>query len=383
MKPYMKRLPVSVSYRDDILLYGVDNLYPQRVEGVVNSSPVAKSAIVVTGDFINGSGFDQNGETEAGKFTFNELLKLITDNDAPLYNSAALIYDVALSGQIAEITPVDFKYVRLGIPTKDTYEIKYAKFSIDWEEQLPVNLRPKPLVYPLWPGSAQEAKEILRSWDAETFGPFNGFLHYITPRETVYPLATLDSVLESAQTNSEIQIFELAGVQNGFQGATILKHHGKIADNEERRRIAQMVSTMRGAENANSVHVWEVPDGYDGEVLEQFPANNQDRLFENTNKTTVNRIVQCMAIPPSLLGIMPENSFFNQAEIEEAYRYFNVRTESRRTWWSRVFNAIGENMVSPVELGPIVPQGYTFQGAEMPEQPQTTEPPTDDAADSE
>jgi len=372
MRPFIKRLPVGVSYRDDVLLYGIDNLYPQRIEEVVNRSPITKSAITVQADFLNGAGFVNNGEFMLGDYSANELLNWVS-SDWSLYNSIALIYDVALTGEIAEVYPVDFKFVRLGVPTKDG-RITYAKVSVDWEEQLPKSLRPKPLVYPLWPGTPEEAKEIAMNWDYETFGEFNGFLDYVTPRAYNYPLSTVDSVIDSSQTNAEIQLFELAGVQNGFLGATLLKHPGKIESNEERKRINDMVANIRGAENANSVVVWEIPDGFEPNVLEQFPANNQDKLFENTNKTTVNRIVQTLAIPPSLLGIMPENSFFNMSEIEDSYRYFNVRTNNRRVSLARKFEEIGQYFVNTVSFGGIVPQQFQFEGEVVRTAPTTPNP---------
>lgn len=354
-KPLIKRLPAKVSYRDDILLYGSDNLYPQRVEEVVFASPITKSAIQVTADFINGMGFERNGEFMLGEYNANELLNCQSP-DFALFTGVSFLLDVNMLGEIVDVCPVEFKYVRLGAPDKFG-KIKTAKINVDWEEQLPANLKPKTLTYPIWINK-EHAKALIENWDFASQGEFPGFLFYWTPKKNQYPLCSVDAVLDSSQTNAEIQIFELAGVQNGFLGATILKHQGKIADDQERNRLNNLVGTIQGAENANSVVVWEVPDGYDGEVLEQFPANNQDTLFENTNRTTVNRIVQTLAIPPSLLGIMPENSFFNMQEIEDSYKYFNVRTNNRRTILARIFNDLGKDFVTPVEFGGIVKQQF-------------------------
>jgi len=382
VKPYIKRLPINISYRDDVLLYGVDNLYPQRIEDVISRSPITNSAILVQADFFAGQGFAQNGDALLGKLSANEILDFIK-LDYSRYLSFALILDVSMTGEIAEVTPVDFRFVRLGVPKKGTNEITYAKVSVDWENQLPKSLQPKPIVYPLWPGDPESALQIIDEWDYETYGEFNGFLLYVTPRESVYPLSTVDSVIDSSQTNAEIQLFELAGVQNGFLGATLLKHPGKIESDEERKRINQMVGNLRGAENANSVIVWEIPDGYDKDVLEQFPANNQDRLFENTNKTTVARIVQSLAIPPSLLGIMPENSFFNMTEIEDSYRYYNVKTNSSRVTLWRYFEKLGAAFVNPLSFGSIVPQSFSFLGETPEQQDDTTDNPNDNEPDQD
>jgi len=353
MKPFFKRLPVSVSYRDDILLWGIDNLYPQRVEEVINSSPITKSALQVTSDFINGDGFltDQ----QIGEYTFNELLNL-SSLDYATYNAVAILLDVNLDGEIVDCHPVEMKYVRLGAPDK-SLEIKTIRISVDWEEQLPIALRPKILTYPLWTGK-DNAKEMIETWDVNSQGDFPGFCYLNTPKKKQYPLATVDAVLDSSQSNAEIQVFELSSIQNGFQSASVIKHQGKIADAAERMRVENLVQSVRGAENANSIIVWEVPDGFEGDVLEQIPANDQDKLFEQTNKATVNRIVQSLAIPPSLLGIMPENSFFTMQEINDSYSYFNVRTKNRRTVLGNIFQEIANDSVSPVTLGEIIPQKF-------------------------
>ena len=353
MKPFIKRLPVSVSYRDDILLWGTDNLYPQRVEEVILASPITKSAIQVQADFINGDGFES--DTQLGEYTANELLNLISP-DFSTYTCFAAILDVNLDGEIVDIYPVDVKYVRLGTPNKKG-EIKTVKVNVDWEEQLPLNLRPKMLTYILWPGK-DAAKQIIEDWDFESQGEFPGFCSFITPRKNQYPLCTVDAVLDSSQSNAEIQVFELAGIQNGFQSASVLKHQGKIATEEERYRLMNLIDGVKGAENANSILLWEVPDGYEGEVLEQIPANDQDKLFEQTNKATVNRIVQALAIPPALLGIMPENSFFTMQEITDSYNYFNVRTNRKRGVLSRILNDIAKDFVTPAVLGNIKPQQF-------------------------
>lgn len=350
-----KRLPVEASYRNDILIYGRDNLYPQMVEELVGRSPIAKSSILVTADFINGDGFELNGSVKLGEYTADELLN-ISSVDFAHFNSLALILDVNMEGDIVEVNPLEFKYVRLGIPDKN-FNIRNVKVYGDWEEETPSGLKKKVLTFPLWEGK-ESAKQLISMWDVESKGVFPGFVYYNTPKKDQYPLCSLDSVLDSCQTNSEIQIFELAGVQNGFLGATLLKHYGKLSD-PDRIKYEQMVDDAKGAENANSVLIWEVPEGTDKEVLEQFPANNQDALFNTTNRNTVNRITQTLSVPPSLIGIMPEGSFFSMQEINDAYDYFNVRTENRRNIIARMFNEIGKDFITPLQFGSIKKQLFS------------------------
>ena len=365
MRPLVQRLPSKRSVQQGIILYGVDNLYPERVLEISLRSPITKSALEVTDEFLHGEGFTLNPEFLLGEKPVSRLLLEQTPNFT-LYKTPTAIFDVNLLGEITNVAVIPFWFVRLMPPNKEN-KITFCKVSPDWLDQ---NVSRRAKTYPLWPGNKEEAVKVIEDWNYESAGEFPGFVSYDTPIKTTYPLAFIDSVLDSAQTNSEIQIFELAGIQNGFLSATLLKHLGKISGDEERSRITQQVQGMTGAENANSVVVWEVPEGYDGNVLEQFPANNQDRLFEATNRTSVNRIVQSMAIPPQLLGIFPDSGFFTSQEITEAYTYYNTITRRRRKVLSDWFNMVGLNFETPVQFGELKELSYA-----LPSEPSTTPAP--------
>lgn len=353
MKPLIKRLPSQKSYQQGIILYGADNLYPDRVIEVVLRAPITESALETTNTFLVGEGFSTNGDFQLEGKTMNRLLEEITPGFT-LFKTPVAHLDVNLLGEIVEVTPLPFHFVRLAVPKKGTNEVRFVKVCPDWSAANKTNIK----TYPRWPGSKEEAVEMMDEWNYETYGAFPGFVAYDPPVEDSYPLAFGDSVLDSSQSNAEIQTFELASIQNGFLSATILKHLGKIQDDSERERIATQVQSMTGAENANSVLVWEVPEGFDGEVLEQFPANNQDKLFEATNKTTTNRIVQNLRVPPQLMGIFPDSGFFTTQELQEAYLYFNTQTRRRRARLVEWFNTLAANFVTPMSFDSITELSY-------------------------
>ena len=89
--------------------------------------------------------------------------------------------------------------------------------------------------------------------------------------------------------------------------------------------------------------VVNVPEGFDGDILEQIPANNNDRLFELTNKTSENRVVYTFAVPKAVLGIEPEGGMFNVEQEETAHNSYNTRTRKRRDSIAKVFDDILEN----------------------------------------
>ena len=351
---YQKRLPVSINYGKGIVDYDVDNLYPQRVDSITRRSPIALSCIETISDFLNGDGFQLNWNEV---FNFDEIningQLFQVSVDFAQYQGFAFHLNVNIFGFITEFSPVEFDKLRLGTPDKHNRH-KTIAFSEDWSSN-----SIKPSRFPIWPGDVKRAREIVLHWK-EGFENFPGFVLYWTPKKNSYPYATLDSALDSAQTSGEIQVFELANIQNGFLSATLLKHPGEFLNDTKREEFIRNVTAIKGPGNANSVVVMETPEGLENDkVLEQFPANNNDKLFELTDKNVTNRIVQRSRMPPILLGVFPDGGgFFNEQQLKDAYSCANIVTQTRRSILADVFNDIGSNMMNPIQFGEIIKQTF-------------------------
>jgi hypothetical protein len=328
----IKRLPQKISFRDDITTYGEDNLYPQRAEEIALRSPITKSSIKSLAKFLGGGGFSENGDFVVNRLdqTLNDILRFIR-SDKAMFDGWALHFNVNELGGITEIIPVKFKNVRYGVPDEFGRH-KDVKLNINWERDFDKSLKKTDNIeeFPLW----QKRDEI----DFEDIEDKNGFVYYWTPNLDEYPLSTFDSVMDSAQSNGEIQVFELSRIQNGFLGTSIFKHPGKFAGKKEKEQATMDLYNLTGAENGGSVMMMEVPTDFDGQLIEQIPANNDDRLFELTNETSQSRIVSNYQIPFPLLGIQPTGGMFNQEQMGDAYVYMNTMTREERSSISDAFN---------------------------------------------
>ena len=74
-KPTFQRIATPRDTVDNIIMYGVDNLYPQFIESIFNLSPITKSAVNLMASFIRGDGFE-NGDIEVNERgeTANDIL---------------------------------------------------------------------------------------------------------------------------------------------------------------------------------------------------------------------------------------------------------------------------------------------------------------------
>lgn len=354
----IKRVPTTIDLRRDITTYSLDNLYPQRVEQIMYRSPIAISAVEAKADFLNGEGFEANGDVIVNaerELTTNDILAAVAQ-DYALYNGFALHCNFDLTGAISSITPIEFKYVRFGLPDQ-WGRYSDVKVNTNWEDDYGKGRLTKDniLTYPLL--NANNLAEEVKKFGSMEEHPGQVFLW--TPKPNQYPLSSLDSVLDSAQTNGEIQVFELGSIQNGFLGTSLFKYPGEFENDRERQEFLLKIQAQQGAENANSIVVVEVPDGFENDILESLPANNNDRLFELTNLNTVKRIMQRFGMPPSILGVMPESGMFNQEQIKDSYIYYNTRTENDRAKILRAFNRLGADWTGgPLDFVNITPQAF-------------------------
>jgi len=357
----IKRIPTTIDYRHDITTYSEDNLYPQRVEQIMFRSPIAESAVLAKADFVSGQGFAENGDVilnEELQLTANDILKLAAKDYSP-FAGFGLHFNFNALNEIYQVSPIKFEYIRFGVPN-EMGKHHDVKVNINWEEdpnKLPTMMAPT-FTYPLFDGKNFNFGDDLED--------FSGQVMYWIIEPNVYPKSSLDAVLDSAQTNGEVQIFELSNIQNGFLGSSLFKYPGEFKSGKERQDFIGDINGMQGAENANSVTVIETPEGIIGETfMENFPANNNDRLFELTNNNTVNRITQYFGMPHTILGIMPQTGMFNQEDIINGFKYYNMRTRNDREHVLRAFNKFGELWhQGPLNFGGILENSFEVKDDE-------------------
>lgn len=360
-QPLVKRLPTTIDFRHDITRYGLDNLYPQRIEEIIKRSPVTTKATNSFSNFLKGQGFFENGDeivNDKGE-KFNKILKLAAE-DFSKYEAFAIHVNVNVLNGITSLKNIPFKYVRYGLPNEKGKH-KDVKVSVNWEhDQFKTSRRggEDVFTFPLWDfvGRTEEFK-----LDAS-----NGFVFYFTPEDNQYPLSTADPVLDSSQTEADIQSFELGSIQNGFLGTSIFKYPGEFNSDKERKEFKEDLQQLTGAKNSGSVMLIETPEDFDGEVIEQVPANNSDTLFALTGNNVVDRVVMLYGVPLPIMAIQPNGGLFNQEETEDAFVYYNSFTREPRTVIYWALQSLADVWhLGPIELTGIIESQFTTQIEEI------------------
>lgn len=364
---YIKRIPTVIDRTYEIQTYDIDNLYPQRADEVRNRSYTTKSAVDVLANFIEGEGWQDptfaNLVLNSDGMVGNDILNSVAVDRAP-FTGFALHFAYNANYKIAEITPVDFMFCRLGLPDR-MGNVAHVKVNCNWERDpyKGIERAYEVYTYPVFNPDPVVVKAQMEQYGG--FFNYPGQILYWTPKAGVYPKASFDAVFDNAQTQAEIGVFELASIQNGFTAATVFKYPGKFETDEKRTAFLNKMSQHKGARGAKSTLVVET-DGQDiGELVETIQMQNTDKMFEFTSKNVKNAIRESMMTPAALIGQLPESGMFNQQQMVDSYNYFNAFTSNHRQQLTRVFKKIMAFWKDPVQIQTfdIAPKRYLAQGA--------------------
>ncbi len=337
--PYVKRIPTPIRTVEGVQSYDRDNLYPQRAEEVKNRSYTVKSAVQKLSEFIHGQGFINEDFAKMplscdGQWS-NKVLKS-TSLDYATFDGFALHIRYNLNYKINAITQIPFKYCRLGIPDEEGF-VNDIKWSDNWEQDSEKTRKTQRVIksFPIYdPTNIKE--------EFEEFGlDHPGQILYFSRDMGTYPLATFDAVFDSAQTQADISLYELSNIQEGFVGTTVFKYPGKIEEGEE-EKIKEKISGHKGAAGKRII-VTEFDRDNDINIFESVSLPNVDKMFEFTSKNVKNAIRENFQMPAEILGVLPDTGIFNQEQLQEAFKYYNSVTKSKRLDIEEIFSNLMNN----------------------------------------
>lgn len=353
---FVRRLSQPLDNRHDITKFGNSNLYPQLISEIMFRSPTTLTSVESLSSFTSGSGFSENGDLVVNRHeqTLNDLLKNAVAPSYATNRGFALHFNVNELGGITEITGTNWEFVRFGLPSEDGIHTD-VKLNVNWEQDPNKTLqrgRDETETFPLWQRREDEQLEDIEN--------FSGFILYWTPIPDQYPKCQFDAVLDSAQLDSEIQIFELSNMQNGFQGGSFFLNRDSSKSEVDKRQLDAALAGMKGAGSSNSIYRVDVAADFEGPLLESLPANNQDRLFEITTSNVINRILGVFGTDKAILGMERDNGgIFTTDEKESAHNSYNARTEDGRTTIEDVFNRFLQFWhTGPVGIGHIIERPF-------------------------
>jgi len=355
MKTYLPQIERRILVRPNqtfgILNYDLDNAYPQRMLELVAGSPTAKDCWNKRTKFMAGNGFEIK---DLGKqiinpkgLTFTKLLKAVA-TDKALFTGFGIHVNYNANYQISSVNYVKFEDIRMGDTDNPDTADKFALYN-DWGRKTWKNIMRSKIIfldkYDPDPQVIQQQVNTAGGW-----ANYKGQLYYFNPEIDDYPLIEADSVWEDFETEAGIKIFNNREVTTGFLPSTMLfmQSRREEADNNppdegeqtfssQPSQLEKDLGEFQGTKSAQKIIVIEYEDESQKPEFKPYPIQNNDKLFETTERSVEARIIKGFSIPKELVNTEKTSGLSNGGEKKEAIREFNDNTAADRTEIADVF----------------------------------------------
>ena len=297
----------------DWVTYGNDNLYPEYLKDMYNSSPTHQAIVKTKAQMVVGDGYtiQDNHLSEAEKIN---VLKIIQRIDKDLYETSmdyqlygAMAYEIIWSldfKRVVEVNRLDISKLRSG--KFEDGSVKEWYYSRDWATQRPETV----CIYTLNKGDKQNHRQILYKAGQMISNEYYGEPSY---------QASIDWVKLESQTG----LYYSSLIENGFNPSVIVKFYRKPASLDERSQIVQGLKKSFGGVKNSGKAVVLFSDGKElAPDIQTVDVASVDKQFTVIADQIVQKILTGERVTtPELFGIQVPGSL-GSSDFETKVRAF-------------------------------------------------------------
>lgn len=348
------RIEVKADKRTEIMNNGADNMYPTRMERLINGSVTAKQCATMYARFLAGGGFEDEslnnivvGRDIAGysDITAVDMLNAIA-RQLSYFGGVWLYRKMNLDFKTTGLSLLDFKYTRFGKLDDKQYTGKIGYYD-NWDKSKEPKINVKDVVwYHTYNEDANVIKEQIKS--SGGFGQYRGQVYYKFLDNTyIYPLSPIDVAQHDADTENMIQLFKNGELRRGFFAKYMLTYT-KFESKQDEINFFKALQTFQGAEQGGSILVNQGAfQNSNGDLqspfkLEKIEQNINSNLFKEYEASCANNIRKCFNnIPPVLIDYQEGKLGGTSGEsIQQATNFYNSQTSQDRQVVSDIFKKI-------------------------------------------
>ncbi|GJG35787.1 hypothetical protein [Prevotella lacticifex] len=379
IKKSQKRVYVGYSSSLNIQLYGKDNLYPQRMRNLIQSSHTGGACCERYQTFIEGNGLNNTEFSEyvcnrAGE-TVDDIFRLIA-HDMAMHHGFALHVNYNILGEIVELSHIPFEACRLEEETDDG-SVVFINYHPDWTghksrkgKYIQVTRENTKKIYTFNPRREVVQAQIIKSGGIESYR--GQILWFSMDGKWEYPRPIYDKVVTNLSTDEGLDNVKYRNVRNNFLVAGMLVHkkgtslgideNGNALDEKSNASsISESLDIFQGDENACAIMDVTVEQDEDKPEFTRFEAQNFDKKFSMTEESVTKSIY--IAFGQEVFYRIIEGSLGFSTEImSEAFKFYSSYTSSPRRAISRALKRIFEhwkekaNPSDDYEIQPLVYQ---------------------------
>lgn len=301
--------------KDGYIAYDTDNLLPQRLNKLANTSPTHAAILDATSRAV--AGYDvtlMKGETPYERVVVNrrgETLRQLVRKiaiDLVRFNGFALQVIPSKAGRIGGLYHQDFATVRIQAPDHEVKgeeeigQVHTFQLSNDWERYLRGKGKDKQTYAPRKIRAYTGLEGLKVREEGKGLAPQLFYYSSYAPGEGYYPLPRYYGGLDYIQLEMEIGVYHLKSVQNGFTPSLYARWETDPGE-QMRDKVQQMfVQNYMGANNARRALFGF--GKYAPEVTTIPDAGNAD-IYNAISELATQKIISAHRLPSPVLAGLP------------------------------------------------------------------------------
>lgn len=299
-----------------IVQFGQDNLYPQVLDQMYYTSAIHGACIDFITNTAIGGGYTYknpaiNGVEQVDLYTFektNKWKKIVREltRDFLIHRRVCVVVVKDATGKFK-------KFKRLNPATvRNDMEVENFIYCRDWSRRTGLK------TYKRYDYQSN-CYESLYVYQDESVG------------QDIYPLPTYISVLNDVYLDGEIAFLQKSNIQNSIWPSIAVRVPKQFESQDEIDSFKAGLSSKAGAQNGGKIMVLTGNGMDDVPEVTPIATNQNDKLFDSTKDSIMNKICIAHLINPSIMGIKVAGSLGNAQELEMSYGIFekNVITPLR------------------------------------------------------
>lgn len=336
-----KRISKKISKQEGIISYDDDNAYPQRVENIINSSPIGSLCHDLSVKFIVGNGFADSqfykAKVNNKGLTTDKLLRKIADN-LKKFNGVAIHVNYNAAFEKTSYNFIPFRWCRL--TNEESEHPNMVAVYDDWEK-IEGRIKKDEIEYLHFfndnPVVIQQQVDEAGGWEN-----YKGQIYYYTNVGKSYPLSPVDSVLEDMQTDAAVKLFKFRNVKTNFMASHFIEVD-EFESDDEREEFNSTLEEFQGSDNTMKMMVVEKKAGQESAItLQKVDIQDVDKLYEYTETSIVNSVIRRYLIPPVLL-LQTAGKMGTSKEIQDAVNYYNGVVDYEQLIIEEIFTELFRN----------------------------------------
>lgn len=344
-----------------------DNLYPLRIEKIINNSPTARRCAGLMAKYIIGKGNFENYYVNPKKrVSINDILRAAANSLAKQYGVYFKInFELDVEATMNSPKPVfkrrdvevlDYTMMARSKEDGNKYPGKFYALALNADGTASGDEDANMWFYPYNPDSAIilkqmhndcKLKEIENPTLPQLIENYRGQVYYLnlTP-EYVYALPLVDTVYNDCDTEYRISNYNNVQTRTGFLGKTVIVKYGEDEDTDE--DFNEELKGFLGSENSADVFVVDVPQSVDVElekafIVKQLKPQFDDKLFESTVKNLRQNIMGAFNNIPEPLVFAGSGALFGTSEgtYIEMKKFYWEQNEDERSALEQTMRMFG------------------------------------------